>query len=160
MPLITSPVRKATPDDMPELMEMCHDLHVENAQFSMNEAKVSEMLSRAFSGKGAVIGVLGPTGRIEGSILLLINSWWYTDSFCLEEIFSYVRPQYRKSTNAKDLITFGKRCSDELGIPLVIGVVSNERTRAKVGLYTRQLSEPSGAYFIYGKTLKQDAKTA
>mgnify|MGYP001591573191 FL=1 len=158
--LITSPVRKAVPDDMPELMEMCRELHIENAQFPMNEEKVVDMLQRAFNGKGAVIGVLGPTGKIEGSILLLINSWWYTDSWCLEEIFSYVRHAYRKSTNAKELITFGKRCSDELGIPLVIGVVSNERTRAKVGLYTRQLSEPSGAYFIYGKTLKQDAKTA
>jgi hypothetical protein len=158
--LVTSPVRKAVPDDMPELMEMCRELHEENAQFAMNDAKVTEMLQRAFNGQGAVIGVLGRTGSIEGSILLLINSWWYTDAYCLEEIFSYVRPQYRKSTNAKDLITFGKRCSDELGIPLVIGVVSNIRTRAKVGLYTRQLSEPAGAYFIYGKTLKQDAKTA
>lgn len=158
--LITSKVRKATLADLPELMEMCRELHLENAQFTMNDAKVTEMIQRAFNGKGAVIGVLGSTGTIEGAILLLINSWWYTDEFCLEEIFSYVRPAFRKSTNAKELITFGKRCSDELGIPLVIGVVSNERTRAKVGLYTRQLSEPSGAYFIYGKTLKQDAKTA
>jgi hypothetical protein len=158
--LITSRVRKATPADLPELMEMCRELHLENAQFAMNDAKVTEMIHRAFNGKGAVIGVLGSTGTIEGAILLLINSWWYTDEYCLEEIFSYVRPAYRKSTNAKELITFGKRCSDELGIPLVIGVVSNERTRAKVGLYTRQLSEPAGAYFIYGKTLKQDAKTA
>lgn len=158
--LITSPVRKATLADKPELMEMCRELHEENAQFPMNDTKVNEMIDRAFNGKGAVIGLLGRTGAVEGGILLLINSWWYTDAWCLEEIFSYVRPQYRKSTNAKELITFGKRCSDELGIPLVIGVVSNIRTRAKVGLYTRQLSEPSGAYFIYGKTLKQDAKTA
>ncbi len=158
--LTTSPVRKATPSDMPELMEMCRELHEENAQFSMNDAKVVEMLDRAFNGKGAVIGVLGKTGTIEGAILLLINSWWYTDAYCLEEIFSYVRPQFRKSTNAKELITFGKRCSDELGIPLVIGVVSNIRTRAKVGLYTRQLSEPAGAYFIYGNTLKQRANIA
>jgi hypothetical protein len=158
--LVTSPVRKAVLADKPELMEMCRELHEENAQFPMNDDKVTEMLERAFNGKGAVIGVIGPTGRIEGSMLLLINSWWYTDAFCLEEIFSYVRPQYRKSTNAKEFIAFGKRCSDELGIPLVIGVVSNIRTRAKVGLYTRQLSEPSGAYFIYGKTLKQDAKRA
>lgn len=158
--LITSRVRKATLADLPELMEMCRELHLENAQFTMNDAKVTEMIHRAFNGKGAVIGVLGGTGAVEGAILLLINSWWYTDEFCLEEIFSYVRPAFRKSTNAKELITFGKRCSDELAIPLVIGVVSNERTRAKVGLYTRQLSEPSGAYFIYGKTLKQEAKRA
>ncbi len=158
MPLITSPVRKAVPEDLPVLMEMCRELAEENGQFPMNEAKVTEMLHRAFSGQGAIIGVLGRDGRVEGSILLIINQFWYTDSWCLEEVFSYVRPEFRRSSNAKDLIMFSKRCSDELQIPLVIGVVSNIRTQAKVGLYTRQLSAPVGAYFIYGKTLKQDAK--
>lgn len=158
--LVTSPVRKATPADAPELMEMCRDLHAENAMFSMNDNKVSAMLARALTPPpiddespreppGAVIGVLRRAEKIEAAIFLLITSFWYSNDFCLEELFSYVRPEYRRSTNAKELINFGKRCSDELGIPLVIGVVSNERTKAKVGLYQRQLSDPCGAYFLH-----------
>jgi len=130
-------------------MELCRALHAENAMFKMNENKVRGMLDRAFNGEGAIIGALGPTGAIEGAICLLITSFWYSDEFCLEELYSFVFPQYRKSENAKDLITFAKRCSTELNIPLVIGVVSNIRTQAKVGLYARQLSDPVGAYFAY-----------
>lgn len=147
--LMTSPVRKANPADEPELLEMCRALHNENGLFSMDDAKVSEMLHRAFNKQGAIIGVIGETGKIQGAIYMLISSFWYTNDWCLEELFNYVRPEHRKSTNAKDLINFGKRCSDDLGIPLVIGVVSNERTRAKLGLYQRQLADPVGAYFLH-----------
>lgn len=128
---------------------MCRELHAENAMFSMNDAKVTAMLEKAFTQQGAIIGALGATGHIQGAIFMLLSSFWYSNDFCLEELFSYVRPEYRRSTNAKELINFGKRCSDELGIPLVIGVVSNERTKAKVGLYQRQLSDPCGAYFLH-----------
>lgn len=147
--IITSRVRKATREDAPELMELCRDLHAENGMFQMDEAKVSSMLEKAFLQQGAIIGALGPTGAVEGAIFMLISSFWYTNEWCLEELFNYVKPEHRRSTNAKELINFGKRCSDELGIPLVIGVVSNERTKAKVGLYQRQLADPVGAYFLH-----------
>lgn len=147
--LTTSPVRKAVPADGPELMEICRELHAENGMFEMDDTKVVSMLERAFKQQGAIIGALGKTGQIEGAIFMLISSFWYTNDYCLEELFNYVRPEYRRSTNAKELINFGKRCSDEIGVPLVIGVVSNERTKAKVGLYQRQLSDPCGAYFLH-----------
>lgn len=147
--LVTSPVRKAVPSDEPDLMALCHELHEDNAQFTMSDRKVEEMMKRAFNGGGAIIGAIGPVGRVEGAILLLIDTFWYTDDWSLHEIFNFVRPAYRKSTYAKDLINFGKRCSDELAIPLAIGVVSNHRTRAKMGLYERQLGPPVGGYFLY-----------
>lgn len=147
--IVTSPVRKAVLADKPELMDLCRALHSENAMFKMNEGKVSDMLDRAFDGRGSIIGALGPTGGIHGAIQVVVSSFWYSDEWVLEELYSFVFPQYRKSENAKELIAFAKRCATELGIPLVIGVVSNIRTRAKVGLYSRQLSEPVGAYFAY-----------
>ena len=159
MTIITSRVRKATRADEPELMQLCRDLHAENAMFSMDEGKVAGMLERAFKNQGAVIGVLGSTGVIEGAIFMLISSFWYSNDFCLEELFSYVKPEFRRSTNAKELVNFGKRCSDELGIPLVIGVVSNIRTEAKVGLYKRQLADPVGAYFAYNMPKKEQANS-
>lgn len=159
--IVTSPVRKAVLADEPELMEMCRALHAENAMFKMNEDKVSDMLRRAFDGRGAMIGALGPTGAVQGAIHMIISSFWYSNEWVLEELYSFVLPQYRKSENAKELINFAKRCSTELNIPLVIGVVSNIRTRAKVGLYTRQLSEPVGAYFAYNMPSRDnDQKTA
>ena|ERR1700677_3997140 len=146
--LVTSPVRKAVLADKPEILEMCVENHRDNGQFALSLPRVESMIDKAFSRGGTIIGVVG-TGRIEGMIVLNIGQFWYSEDWILEEVQNYVRPQFRKSTHAKDMINFGKRCSDELGIPLVIGVVSNERTRAKLELYRRQLGEPAGGYFIY-----------
>jgi hypothetical protein len=146
--LITSPVRKAALADRAEILEMCRENHRDNGQFTLSPVKVEAMVDKAFNRGGTIIGLVG-NGRIEGMILLNIGQFWYTEDYCLEEIQNFVRPAYRKTTHAKDMINFGKRCSDELGIPLVIGVVSNERTRAKMELYRRQLGEPCGGYFLH-----------
>lgn len=152
MAITISPVRKAVPDDEEELMQMCRALHAENGIFPLSEWRIRNLLHRAF-GKvepsDAMVGVIRRSNVIEGMILMLIGQFYYTDDWCLEELFNYVRPEYRKSTNAKDLVSFGKRCADELGIPLVIGIVSNERTKAKIELYRRQLGDPIGAYFVH-----------
>lgn len=155
--LVTSPVRKALPQDRQQILGMCEENHRENGQFSLSPTKVAAMVDRAFNGGGAVIGVVGGHNSIEGMLLLLISQFWYTDDWCLEELQNYVRPEFRRSTHAKDMIGFGKRCSDEIGIPLVIGVVSNERTKAKMELYRRQLGEPVGGYFLHNPTIEMTA---
>jgi hypothetical protein len=156
MTIITSPVRKAKPDDRSTILDICDRNWSENGQFSLAPKKVEAMVDRAFTGGGAIIGVVG-RDRVEGIIMLLISQFWYTNDWCLEEIMNYVLPDYRRSTHAKDMIKFGIRCSDELSIPLVIGVVSNERTKAKVELYRRQLGEPIGGYFLYPRNSVQPA---
>lgn len=149
MTIITSPVRKAVPADRPELLQMCRDGFDEHGQFTMSEARVDEMMDLAFGRGGAIIGVVGDTGALQASIYLRIDRQWYTDEWSISELWNYVIPDYRKSTHAKEMIAFGKRCSDEIGIPLTIGVVSNDRTRAKMELYRRQLGEPVGGYFMH-----------
>lgn len=146
--LTTIPVRKARPEDRDTILRICAQNHSENGQFGLSPRKVEAMVDRAFSGGGSIIGTVG-SGRVEGLILLVIGQHWYTDDWCLEEVMNYVLPDYRRSTHAKDMIAFAKRCSDELAIPLVIGVVSNERTKAKIELYRRQLGEQVGGYFIH-----------
>jgi hypothetical protein len=147
--LITSPVRKALPEEADEILAMCRCLWQENGQFSFSEKKVRAKIDDAFNRLGAIIGVIGETGKLQGSICIHISDYFYTDEYHLGELWNYVLPQYRKSTNAKDLIRFGMRCSDEIGIPLLIGVISNERTAAKLGLYQRILGDPAGGFFIH-----------
>jgi hypothetical protein len=148
MTITTIPVRKAKPDDREEILEVCVKNHSENGQFSLSPRKVEAMIDRAFNNEGAIIGKVGKD-RIEGMIIMVIGQHWYTDDWSLEEVMNYVLPEYRRSTHAKDMISFAKRCSDEIGIPLLIGIVSNERTKAKIELYRRQLGEPVGGYFMH-----------
>jgi GNAT superfamily N-acetyltransferase len=142
--LTTIPVRKAKPKDRGIILDICEKNHRENGQFSLAMPKVEAMVDKALTDKGAIIGTVG-RDKIEGIIILLIAQFWYTEDWTLEEIMSYVLPEHRRSTHAKDLISFAKRCSDEIGIPLV----SNERTKAKIELYRRQLGEPCGGYFLH-----------
>jgi putative aminopeptidase FrvX len=64
----------------------------------------------------------------------------------------YVHPEYRasKGGRARKLVEFAKKCSEELNLPLMIGVLSNSRTDAKIKLYERQFGNPVGTFFLYG----------
>lgn len=143
-------VRLAQPSEEDDLMEMCRMLHEENGLFPMSEDRVRQVLRMAFERKGGILGVIGDTGKIEAMICMLISQIWYWDQWHLDELFSYCRPEYRKSNNSKLLINFATRCADELGLPLIIGIVSNKRTAAKIRLYESTLGlKPSGAFFVH-----------
>lgn len=141
-------VRIAQQSDEEEVMGLCRELHVENGIFGMNEDKVRAMLRRAFERQGAIVGVIGDPGKIEGVICLTLSTFWYSDDAQWEELFSFVKKEYRKSKDALDLMDFARWCSDTSKIPIIIGVISNERTAGKVRLYQRKFS-PIGAFFFY-----------
>ncbi len=143
-------VRLAKPEDEEEIFAICCALHQENGAFPMSERKVRDVVQRCLNQQNGIIGAVGDPGVIEGIICLTLGSSWYTEAWCLEELFNYVLPGHRKSENAKELIVFAKACALELGLPLMIGVLSNERTEAKVRLYQRQLGAPAGAFFMVG----------
>ena len=142
-------VHIAEPDDEEELMRLCRDLYHENGMFPLNEGKVRTMLRRAFNREGGVLGIIGDAGKIEGMIYMLVSTFWYSDQPHLEELFAYVVPEHRKTKNAQELMKFAKWCSDQSGFPLIIGVISNERTEGKVRLYQREFSKPIGNFFLY-----------
>ncbi len=130
-------------------MVMCRLLNEENGLFPMSEDRVRTVLKLAFDRRGGVLGVLGDPGKIEAMIFMLISQMWCSDQWHLEELFNYCRPEFRKSNNAKTMMNFAKQCSEELRLPLIIGVITNSRTEEKVRLYQRQFSKPNGAFFVY-----------
>lgn len=143
-------VRRALVEDEEGVMELCRNLHQENGLFDMDEPLVRSMLHRAFDRRDGILGVIGPPGGpLEASIYLLISRFWYSYRKHLEELWTFVHPDHRRTPHAKSLINFAKTCSDELQIPLNIGILSNERTEAKVRLYERQIGKPAGAFFFY-----------
>jgi GNAT superfamily N-acetyltransferase len=73
---------------------------------------------------------------------------WYSDTWTLDEHLNFVDPAHRSSSHAKALISYAKHCADQIGIRLVIGVLSTKRTKAKVRLYERQLT-PAGCFFVH-----------
>lgn len=143
-------VRLATPSDEAQLMDICRDLHKENGLFAMDDDMVRGMLHRAFNRQGGMIGVIDGDKEIAAVIYMLLSNFWYSRDNHLEELFAFVKPAYRKPPgHAIALIEFAKQCSDKIGIPLVIGVLSNRHMEAKVRLYRRELGAPAGAFFVF-----------
>lgn len=141
-------VRIAARDEEDAILGLCRELHAENGMVSMDDDLVRAMLRRSFDRQGGIIGAIGAPGAIEAMIFLLLTSFWSSRDTHLEELFSFVRPDHRKSDHAETLVRFAVQCAKECEIPLVIGVVTSKRLAGKVRLYRRVLGNPSGAYFV------------
>jgi hypothetical protein len=144
-------VRLAVPADIDNILELGRLIHEENAVMPMSEERINEYAWRGINQQRALMGVIGPIGHIEAVVYLVIGRFWYSEDYHLEELFAFVHPDHRRSDNAKALLEFEKNCSKRLGIPLLMGVISTNRTAAKIRLYERRLGRQSGAYFFLGK---------
>ena len=141
-------VRIAAPEDTDKVVRMFHLMHEENGIFQLDEEKTHAFISMATERRHGVIGIIEGDDQVEGMICLVPDQLWYSTEWFLNEVFNFVHPDFRKSTRAKALIGFAKKMSDEMQIPLILGVVSNYRTEAKVKLYERQFPK-AGAFFIH-----------
>jgi len=148
---MTEVVRIAQPSDLPEIQLLYNQLHSENGLMPLDMQEATAMMYRAFRREGGILGVIGEPGDIKAMIFLLIARQWYTKHHHIEELFNFVRPDMRKSKEnyAQRLIEFAKKCSDEIGLPLTIGILTNQRMEGKVRLYQRSLGVPSGAWFVH-----------
>jgi hypothetical protein len=148
-------VRAAVREDIPEIFNLGRLLFKENAIMDWSDERIARWVEMAIQGDRAVIGVIGEVGRLEGMIHLFVSNFWYTDESHLEELYNFVHPDYRKSNNAKALLEFAKNAakgvetSKGVGVPLMVGIISNHRTEQKIKLYQRRLGKPSGAYWLF-----------
>lgn len=149
-------VRLAVPEDRDALVDLTTRLHGENGLFSLSLTKRDALLDRYYNRDRAIIGVIGEVGNPVGTIYLSLSQPEYTDDWCLVEAWNYVAEAHRHSTHAKNLISYAKFVSTEMRLPLVIGILSNHRTEAKVRLYERVL-ERAGAFFIFNSQFANGA---
>ena len=145
-------IRLGTPEDADAMLDLALRAWEENGIKGVNPEKMLGMIKPAlYLGQG-LVGLIGePRGKIEGAVLLRTSQMWYSDEWMLEEKAIFVDPEFRsaKGGRARKLCEFSKKVADDLGIPLIIGVLSNHRTEAKVRLYERQFGPPAGAFFLY-----------
>lgn len=152
-----SVVRLAKPEDSQEIWRLFLQVHNENSLFRLSPQKVQwlmnrilnpELISPEDTGPRGVIGVIGPVGKLEGLVFLLIGQFWYSDERHLEELCVFTDPEHRKSNHAQAMVQWMKDQTKLTGLPLLTGIMSNTRTEAKVRLYSRMLPKV-GAFFFY-----------
>ena len=150
-------VRTARAEDHMEVWRLFLQGHKENGTFTLAPEKVDWFLQRALNphlipewdtGVRGAIGVIGDIGRLEALAFVCLGTFWYTHDRHLEEYIVYVDPECRRSFHARALIKWMKEQGDRTKLPLLTGVISNERTKAKTDLYGRLLPKV-GEFFLY-----------
>lgn len=147
-------IRIATPEDVDEVMAIALAASQENGFLKAEPHKLLQDIWAALNLNCGMVGAIGiPGGPIEGLVLLRIGPMWYAsdDDPVVEEKAIFVRPDFRsaKGGRARQLCEFSKHVADELGLPLVIGVLSSHRTAAKMKMYERIFGAPAGVFFLY-----------
>ena len=144
-------VRVGEAADVDDVMALALSACDENGFVSPNPERLLAEIWQGLTLHHGVVGIIGERGKPEGAVLLRIGNMWYSDEQVLEEKAIFIHPDYRsaKGGRARRLVEFSKQVADQLGLPLIIGVLSNHRTEAKVRLYERQFGKASGAFFLY-----------
>jgi GNAT superfamily N-acetyltransferase len=146
-------VRVGTLDDLDAMMALAADAAEDNGFVAPDPMKILQDIYPALCREKGIVGIIGQPGEpIEAAILLRVGKVWYSEDDCLEEKAMFVAPAYRsaKGGRARKLCEFAKTARLALGLPLAIGVLSNNRTKGKVELYKRVFGEPAGVYFLIG----------
>lgn len=146
-------VRIATPEDFKEVMDLASQVSNENGIFSPTLEMVAGEIWAALHQDHGIVGVIGAPGdSLEGFVLLRVGNTWYSQAEIIEEKTVFVSRKFRsaKGGRARKLCEFSKKVADDLGLPLLIGILSNQRTKGKVEMYKRVFGEPAGAFFLYG----------
>lgn len=161
------PLRREVPSDVPRFGEPIDEqqvrllltlAHTENSIFKPDMAKSEFILKRflytsflpandhGIRGFFCVIGALG--GTLEALAMASVSAQWYSSDPYLEEYIVYVHPEYRKSGHAAKLLDFLVSTADQMGIPLLTGILSQTRMEAKCRLYRRKVT-PIGQFFLH-----------
>lgn len=142
-------VRVGKPADLSAMMDFLRDAHAENGMASLAEDRVEPVLQCALAQWRGIVGIIdAPDDRIGAAVGLLVGKWWYSNEEHLEDIFTFVRSDYRHMRMARPLLDFAKRAAKNLDMPLLMGVLSGERMAAKVRLFERKMPM-AGALFLY-----------
>ncbi len=153
-----SVVRVAKPEDHMEVWRLFLQGHHENGLFPLEPTKVDWFINRALNpntipewdnGLRGVIGVIGPVGGLEGLVFVVLGEYWYTRHKHIEEFIVFTDPECRKSGHAHALHEWMRHQVEVTNLPLVTGIMSNERTEAKCRLYRRSFTK-IGEFFFLG----------
>lgn len=146
------PIRIGTPNDLDDMMDIAMHASEENGFVRKSVSKMLREIYSALHNDHGLMGIIGEVDQpAEGAVLLRIGEMWYSDDPVIEEKAIFVRKEFRaaKGGRARRLCKFSRYVADSMSLPLIIGVLSDQRTQGKVRMYTREFGEPSGAFFLH-----------
>ncbi len=151
---MTNRVRLAGPADEDSLLHLLSLAHEEIGLFPYAADKVADLVHPVLRPNGripetpTVIGVCGPSNNLHASMCLMASQPYYSRFWMFRDLWCFVHPDHRRTTYHKDLLEWAKGVAERMHLSLISGVVSTERTEAKLRLYRRQFGQPVGGYYF------------
>jgi GNAT superfamily N-acetyltransferase len=115
-------VRRATPEDLKELVDLLRGMHAEVGQASKDEAKAIASIGAAIVGGG--VFVVLDEGKIVGTVGLVKSQWWYSHSEAWFSWWFYVAPDYRGGHASRLLLEAVADMVEDDGVSAFIHVFS------------------------------------
>lgn len=148
-------IRIATTDDVYEIMALAEEVYGEMCIVAPDKEKILNTIWPALLQEdGVCFVVVGSDSKIQGGVLIRTGELWFSTEKLLIENLLFISKKYRNTSSgllrAKLLCNAAKRRSDELGMPLCIGVFSTDRTESKMRFYESQFGSSVGGSFLYG----------
>lgn len=148
-------VRLAQPEDEQKIVDTLMVDVMENAAHIAppSPARILTHVQAGTRQKGGWVGVIdAPDGSIAAVVVLNLFQWWWSEHYYIGEVVMFVRPEYRRSRYADDLLDFQKwfaeRMTAECKRPVYLfcGVLGTRRLRSKLLLYWRRFTEVGRGY--------------
>jgi len=146
-------VRVATEDDYEGLFELLAGMHKEMAIAPLNVDKAAASISEGVI-NGEVLVALDKKGKIVGTIGVIEEKWWYSDSSYLMDRFFYTARSERGDEIGKALLEAVTVFSDSRNLPLILSVMNPKRARPNKRwqrIFDRAMFIPAGYGLIAPK---------
>lgn len=117
---------------------------------SLSIPKVEKMVHDSLKSSG-LVGVVDVDGDLRAMIGLVVSSAWCSEDPELYDWLAFVRPDCRHLRYFTQLLLFAKDRSNQLGFPLWLGFIGDERVEAKARAYRRHVPK-YGEFFRYTPT--------
>tara|TARA_R110000824_G_scaffold262254_1_gene451012 strand:- start:2996 stop:3436 length:441 start_codon:yes stop_codon:yes gene_type:complete len=114
-------IRRALPEDVPEIHKMLIDMYsrIEISASPLSENKLLSVIKSAME-KGIVI-IAEVKGKILGSLGGMVNSDWWSEEKHLSDIWFYVYPDERNSRAAVKLVKCFIKIGKEIKMKVKLG---------------------------------------
>lgn len=136
---------KAVSEDGEALFAMLRDMHAEGGFLPLDEKKARAQMDAVIRDGLVMVARDGKT--IVGSIGIAPSEHWYSSAPVWADFWTYVRPAWRKSRLAPELLSFVTDYVKRQGITLFMAVTSPHETDRKENLFARHL-RPVGRIFM------------
>lgn len=144
----------AQPKDEKRIYDLCCIAHAENGFGVMDEATVQASIMKATERRGYIMAFIDGPERVEAVLGLHPQLPWYCKdepaNWYWSDLLFFVHPLHRRSRHALKLFQFARWWQQEMGAPVMLGLMPKDDLEEKEQLFSRLADRRIGSLYLIG----------